>query len=93
MIEHNNSNNTIIKTSNKNDIWFHLDKISGPHFVLQNNGDTIPKRYLNNIANMFPNFKSNLSNRYTVIYTEIKNVKLTTTPGQVNVSKTKTIKI
>ena len=42
---------------------------------------------------MFPNFKSNLSNRYTVIYTEIKNVKLTTTPGQVNVSKTKTIKI
>jgi predicted ribosome quality control (RQC) complex YloA/Tae2 family protein len=84
-------NDLIIKSSNQNDIWFHLDKISGPHFILQNNGDVIPKKYLNKIGSLFKEYKSNLPNRYTVIYTEIKNVKLTDTLGTVNVSKTKKI--
>lgn len=86
-------NNNIIKLSNQNDIWFHIDNISGPHIILNNNGDMIPKRYLNHIASMFKEYKTNLSNKYVVIYTEVKNVKLTSTLGQVIVSKTKKIKV
>lgn len=86
-------NDYILKTSNQNDTWFHLEKISGPHFILQNNGDKIPKRYLNQIAILFKDFKNNLSNRYSVIYTELKNVKLTNTIGQVIPKNTRTIKI
>ena len=84
-------NNDIIKSSQQNDTWFHLDKISGPHFILQNKGDIIPKKYINNIGSLFKQYKSNLPNRYSVIYTEIKNVKLTDTIGTVNTSKTKKI--
>lgn len=86
-------NDQILRACDQNDIWFHLENISGPHFILQNGGDTIPKRYLNQIAMMFREFKNNLSNRYSVIYTELKNVKLTKTPGEVLTVKTKTIKI
>jgi len=84
-------NDIIIKSSNQNDTWFHLDKISGPHFVLQNKGDIIPKKYINNIGSLFREYKSKLPNRYSVIYTEVKNIRLTNTLGTVNVSKTKKI--
>lgn len=84
-------NDIIIKQSQQNDIWFHLDKLSGPHIILRSNGDEIPKRYLNYIGSLFPQYKHGLSKHYTVIYTTIKNVKLTSTPGKVTVSKTKKI--
>jgi predicted ribosome quality control (RQC) complex YloA/Tae2 family protein len=86
-------NEDIIKLSNQNDIWFHIDNISGPHIILQNNGNMIPKRYLNCIATMFQEYKNNLPNKYIIIYTEIKNVKLTSKLGTVNISKTHKIKI
>jgi predicted ribosome quality control (RQC) complex YloA/Tae2 family protein len=83
----------IIKQSSLNDLWFHLDNISGPHIVMQSNGDKIPKRYLNFVARLFSQHKNNLPSRYNVIYTEIGNVKLTDIPGSVVTSKTKTIKM
>lgn len=86
-------NDTIIKNCEQNDLWFHLDKISGPHIILQTCGDKIPKRYLNQIATLFRDYKTNLPNRYSVIYTELKNVSLTNTPGKVNVKNTRVIKI
>jgi predicted ribosome quality control (RQC) complex YloA/Tae2 family protein len=86
-------NEDIIKISDQNDIWFHIDNISGPHIILQNKGDLIHKKYLNYIASMFKEYKSNLPHKYTIIYTEVKNVKLTSTLGQVKVSNTKKIKI
>jgi predicted ribosome quality control (RQC) complex YloA/Tae2 family protein len=86
-------NDQIIKDSDQNDTWFHLNNMSGPHIILKNNGDKIPKRYLNQIAVLFKQFKSNLPNNYNVIYTTVKNVKLTKVPGQVTVTNTKTIKI
>lgn len=86
-------NDEIIKLSNQNDIWFHVDNISSPHIILQNNGEIISKRYLNLIASWFKEYKTNLPNKYTIIYTEVKNVKLTNTLGQVNVSNTRKIKI
>lgn len=85
-------NDIIIKTSNQNDTWFHLENISGPHFILQNGGDPIPKKYLNHIASMFPVYKSGL-HKYTVIYTTLQNVKRTKTLGQVTVTNTKRIKV
>ena len=91
--ENKNENDEIIKMSNQDDTWFHLDNISGPHIILKNNGDRIPKRYLNNIAGLFSQYKSNLPHRYNVIYTLIKNVKLTNIQGQVNVTNTKLIKM
>lgn len=89
--ENQNENDLIIKNSRQNDIWFHLQNMSGPHFVLKSNGDCIPKRYLNKIGSLFPNYKSGLSYHYNVIYTSIKNVKLTNIPGKVIVSKTNKI--
>ena len=91
--ENQYENDNLIKTNSQNELWFHIDNTSGPHFVLQNRGDSIPKRYLNYIAGLFPNYKSNLTKRYNVIYTEIKNVKLTNVPGQVTVSNVKLIKM
>jgi|Laugrespbdmm15sn_2_1035079.scaffolds.fasta_scaffold00085_2 predicted ribosome quality control (RQC) complex YloA/Tae2 family protein len=86
-------NDQILRACEQNDTWFHLENTSSPHFILQNGGENIPKRYLNQIAGLFTEYKNNLSKRYRVIYTELKNVKLTKTPGQVLTSKTKTIKI
>jgi predicted ribosome quality control (RQC) complex YloA/Tae2 family protein len=69
--------------------------MSGPHIILKNGGDKIPKRYLNQIAILFQQLKlkSNLPNKYNVIYTTVKNVKLTNVPGQVTITNTKLIKI
>lgn len=86
-------NDHIIKCSSKNDIWFHLDKYSGPHIVLKTNGDIIPKKYLNYIASLFRDYKNNLPNKYTVIFTEIKNLTMTDIPGQVIPNNCKKIKI
>jgi predicted ribosome quality control (RQC) complex YloA/Tae2 family protein len=86
-------NDQILRNCDQNDTWFHLENISGPHFILQNGGENIPKRYFNQIASLFPEFKNNLPNRFSVIYTELKNVKLTKIPGQVVTSKTKVIKV
>lgn len=82
----------IIKNSSQDDLWFHLDNISGPHFVLQTGGDLIPKRYLNHIGTLFRDYKNGLPSRYTVIYTEIRNVKLTNVVGTVIPAKLKYIK-
>jgi predicted ribosome quality control (RQC) complex YloA/Tae2 family protein len=87
-----NENDLIIKNSHPNDLWFHLQGVSSPHIVLQTQGDTIPKRYISQIVHLFPLHKSGLGSRFNVIYTEIKNIKLTNVPGTVIPSKIKIIK-
>lgn len=87
-----NENYILIQNSNQNDIWFHLDEISSPHIVLQTFGCEIPKRYINYIGTLFPKYKTNLGNRYTVIYTYVKNVTLTNKKGSVLTKKIKKIK-
>lgn len=85
-------NESIIKQSNPHDLWFHLEKMSSPHIILQSNGDNIPKKYINQIVHLFTLHKSGLCSRFNVIYTEVKNIKLTNIPGTVIPSKTKLIK-
>lgn len=84
-------NDFLIRKSASRDLWFHLDNYSGPHFVLHTMGNPIPKRYLNYIGSLFPHYKNGLSNRYSVIYTEIQYVKLTSIPGTVIPHKTKSL--
>jgi predicted ribosome quality control (RQC) complex YloA/Tae2 family protein len=90
--ENAKENETIIMESSQNDTWFHLQNMSGPHIILKNDGDTIPKRYINKIGAMFQIYKNNLSNKYNIIYTLVKNVKLTDTIGSVNTRNTKVIR-
>lgn len=85
-------NEEMIKTSSPNDLWFHLDNLSSPFIILQTGGDSIPKKYLNYIGTLFRDYKNGLPSRYTVIYTEIKNVKLTNVTGTVIPVKLKYIK-
>lgn len=85
-------NDAILKMVDQNDIWFHLENLSGPHFILRTGGDQIPKKYINQIAAMFSLYKTGL-HRYTVIYTTRNNVRLTNTPGQVTTSNVKRIRI
>jgi predicted ribosome quality control (RQC) complex YloA/Tae2 family protein len=87
-----NENDQIIKMSNQNDIWFHFENISGPHIVLCSDGDTIPKRYLNEVACKLFLYKQKAPKNQNVIYTQIKNVKLTDIPGLVKTKNLNVIK-
>jgi len=84
-------NEKIIKMSSQHSIWMHFENVSGPHLVLQNNGDEIPKRYLNEVASRLFKYKQKVG-RQNVIYTNIGNIKLTNTPGKVITKNTKVIR-
>jgi predicted ribosome quality control (RQC) complex YloA/Tae2 family protein len=85
-------NDEIIKMSNQNDIWFHFENVSGPHIILNSNGDDIPKRYLNQVAAKLFEYKTKVPRNQNVIYTKIKNVRLTDVPGKVITKSTFVIK-
>ena len=86
-------NEQIIKSSYSNDIWFHLNDYSSCHIILKSGDDNIPKKYLTNIAKMFSLYKKGLPKNYKVIYTNIKNIKLTGDIGTVIPLNSKIIKI
>lgn len=95
--ENQQENDVLIRKSDPNDIWFHLDNLSGPHFVLHtkdalSNKRHLNKRHLNYIGSLFRQYKNGLPKRYNVIYTEIKNIKLTDTIGMVIPTKVRIIK-
>lgn len=87
-----NENDMLIKKSDPNDIWFHLENISGPHIILVTENKKIPKRILNYIGTLFREHKNNLQSNFSVIYTLIQHVKLTKIPGTVIPVNTKRIK-
>ena len=84
-------NETIIKMSHQDSIWFHLDNNPSAHIILQNEGDIIPKRYINQIAAMLFQCKKNAPKNSNVIYTKVKNVKLTNILGSVIPKNTRII--
>lgn len=87
--QNKDDNERIIKNASQNDIWFHLGgELSSPHIIFKSGGDDIPKRYINYIGTLFPLYKNNMPKRYTVIYTCVKNIKLTDKKGTVITSKT-----
>lgn len=85
-------NEEIIKISHPESLWMHLNNTSSSHIILQSNGDTIPKRYINQVAGMLFDYKKNASKHTNVIYTQIKNIKLTNTLGSVITKNIKIIK-
>lgn len=85
-------NEEIIKMSNLESLWMHLDNISSPHIILQNEGELVPKIYINQIAKMLFEYKKNVPKNSNVIYTEVKNIKLTNILGTVILTNTKLIK-
>lgn len=85
-------NEQIIKHSHPESLWFHFDNISSAHIILESKGDDIPKRYIHQVAAKLFNYKKNIPNNIKVIYTQIKNVKLTNVLGTVIPKHTKTIK-
>jgi len=86
------SNDTIIRISHPESLWLHFANISSPHIILQSKGDTIPKRYINQVANMLFEYKKSAPRNSNVIYTQVKNIKLTNTHGSVITKNTKVIK-
>jgi len=88
-----NGNEEIIKNCHPNSLWFHIDNISSAHVILESKGDDIPKRFLIQIANILLETKHNRPNNVNVIYTQVKNVKLTKKLGTVIPSRTKIIKM
>jgi predicted ribosome quality control (RQC) complex YloA/Tae2 family protein len=84
-------NTAIIRQCDPNDMWFHLKSSSSPHVILKTENTLIHKRYLNQIASLVYKYK-NMITREPVIYTEIKNVKLTSTPGLVVPSRLREIR-
>lgn len=87
-----NGNELIIKISHPESLWMHLNNISSAHIILQNEGEKIPKKYINQVAKMLFEYKSNVPKNVSVIYTELKNIKLTDTLGCVLTKNTKKIK-
>jgi len=77
------SNETIIKMSHPESLWFHLNNISSAHLILESKGDIIPKKYINQVASKLFSYKNNLPNNINVIYTKVKYVKLTQVKGAV----------
>ena len=75
-------NTELIKESDPDDLWFHLEKESSCFVILKNNGDYIDKEYIKQVASKLYKYKKkhNLDN---IIYTQVKNVRVTTTPGLV----------
>jgi predicted ribosome quality control (RQC) complex YloA/Tae2 family protein len=85
-------NEEIIKKCHPESLWFHLNNISSAHIILESKGDDIPKRFINQVASILFNTKTNIPYKSNVIYTQVKNVKLTNTLGTVIPSKTKLLK-
>lgn len=85
-------NEDIIKLCHPESIWFHFENISSAHIILESKGDDIPKRYINLVASKLFQYKRSAPSNSKVIYTQVKNIKLTKTLGTVITKNTKTIK-
>ena len=78
-----NGNTEIIKMCDKESLWFHFDDISSCHIILESKGDNIPKDYIRKIGNMLYLYKKNVPKYTRIIYTKVKNIKLTDDIGTV----------
>jgi predicted ribosome quality control (RQC) complex YloA/Tae2 family protein len=76
-------NEEIIKLSHPESLWFHLEDVSSCHIILENKGDKIPKEYIRKVGKMIYLYKKNIPPYTKIIYTNIKNIKLTNIIGTV----------
>jgi len=78
-------NEEIINLAHPDSLWFHLEDISSCHIILENRGDKIKKDCLRKIGKMLYLYKKNTPKYTKIIYTEIKNIKLTNDIGTVKI--------
>jgi predicted ribosome quality control (RQC) complex YloA/Tae2 family protein len=86
-------NDKLISESQQNWWWFHLGKLKSGHLVLESESepDTETLNYCAQLVKEHSKFKNIY--RVSVIYTQIRHVKKTDTPGQVTTKRTKSITI
>ena len=91
----NLSNDELVRTSNGNDLWFHLRDFPGSHVVVRAGGKReLPQTTIMEAANLALKYSKKAQDKKgLVIYTHIKNVRKhkKTPPGQVTVTREKTI--
>ena len=90
-------NTELVKNANKSDIWFHLSDSPSCHVILETNANKVPfhkvpfhkvpfhkvpKQVISRCAYLCK-MHSKTSHNCKVIYTQIENVQITRTPGQV----------
>lgn len=95
--ENRKENHPLIKDSDKNDWWFHLDNLPSCHCVVERNPiDEDDINFASKIVAENSN-KSEWNNKnikkIRVCYTQIKNLELTKNPGEVLLLKTPQIYI
>jgi predicted ribosome quality control (RQC) complex YloA/Tae2 family protein len=80
-------NDLIRKGKHPLDIWFHLHNVPSCHIILESRGDNIPKRYLYTIQQLLLKYTPRAPLNVKTIYTEIRYIKNTPTPGSVITKK------
>lgn len=78
-------NDTIIKEAKPTDLWFHLSNLPSCHVIVENSKKTpVTKQIIKYCASLCKqNTKYKKLKKIKVNYTEIRNVRLTDTPGRV----------
>lgn len=94
--EHDNT--LIVNEADENDIWFHVADMPSSHIIAKIHNLKLTKKQYKSIikrgakiTKMTSKYSANSSLHIT--YTEIKNVKVTNTPGLVKLIKYKNITI
>lgn len=85
----------LIKKANQRDIWLHVDCGPSPHVIIEynkSNSEVIPRKIIHYAAVLCKeNSKYSDNKALKIIYTDIKNVKLSDIVGQVTTRKSKMI--
>ena len=93
--KNNIANDDLVRTSNGNDLWFHLRDFPGSHVVVRAGGKReLPRTTIMEAANLALKYSKKAQDKKgLVIYTHVKNVKKhkKSPPGQVTVTREKTI--
>lgn len=84
-------NEEIIKMANLESIWMHFSDHSGPHIILQNNGDYIRKKDLKTVSLILFDYKKSVDKKSSVVYCKVKDITLTKIQGCVITKNTKII--
>ncbi len=90
-----NENWDLVKNSDKDDIWFHLNDYPSCHVIVNTDGEKKLDNKILKRAAVLCKENSKFSNikNLEIIYTKIKNIKLGDEIGSVDTKNTKIIKI
>jgi len=84
--ENAKENDELVAKSAQTDIWFHLDSLPSCHVVIASDSkNPVTKQMINHCAQLCKENTKYRNQKVRVKYTEIKNVKRTTTPGTVTI--------